>query len=345
MPAFRDRTGEIINNWKIIEFTYFDKHGASHWVCECMCENHTRAIKTISQAKQRNQCRICASKEKMNDLFGQTFGRWTAIGHSYSRDGYIFTPCQCSCEKHTQRDVRNDRLKNEESTSCGCYALEKKTTAFGESRTRLYHIWDGMIRRCYDENNPRYQNYGARGVKVCDDWLDHSGYLQFKEWAIQNGYNENLTIERINVNGNYEPTNCCWITMDEQAKNKTNTVYYQNGDNKITVVELSKKQNMKYETVKRRVLNGVSEDKLFNYLQTNNTSGVTGVTWSKQAKKYRSYINYNKKRIELGYFNEFDDAVRARLIAEYKMYGLNTKQKHLFSKYGIITSEYCEVAM
>lgn len=91
----------------------------------------------------------------------------------------------------------------------------------GESSTRLYATWLGMKRRCTKSNCPDFKNYGGRGIKICDDWM--KDFLAFKEWAYSNGYNDDLTIERINVNGNYEPENCTWITLSEQSKNKRNT--------------------------------------------------------------------------------------------------------------------------
>lgn len=91
----------------------------------------------------------------------------------------------------------------------------------GESRTRLYATWLSMKSRVLKPNCSDYKNYGGRGITICDAWVND--FLSFKSWAIANGYAENLTIERINVNGNYEPANCTWITILEQAKNKRNS--------------------------------------------------------------------------------------------------------------------------
>lgn len=96
----------------------------------------------------------------------------------------------------------------------------------GLSGTRLHRIWHSMYCRCYYPSTNQYKNYGGRGIKVCEEWKHIEGFLNFYNWAVKNGYQENLTLDRIDVNGNYEPTNCRWITYKEQGNNRTNNVYY-----------------------------------------------------------------------------------------------------------------------
>ena len=87
----------------------------------------------------------------------------------------------------------------------------------GDYKTSLYRRWAGMRNRCNNPNEPAYPNYGGRGISVCNEWND---YVTFKKWAIENGYDEKLTLERIDVNGNYEPSNCCWATRSVQSSNR-----------------------------------------------------------------------------------------------------------------------------
>lgn len=91
----------------------------------------------------------------------------------------------------------------------------------GESRTQFYQQWQGIRQRCNDSNSPDYDNYGGRGIQVCQEW-NHS-FTAFKAWALANGYKLGLTIERKDSNGNYEPNNCCWIPLKEQGRNRRNT--------------------------------------------------------------------------------------------------------------------------
>lgn len=104
--------------------------------------------------------------------------------------------------------------------SCGC--LINHNLKHGMYKTKLYNVWYGIKRRCLHKNDPHYENYGARGISVCDEWKDD--FLAFYNWAIENGYDENkkLSIDRINVNGNYEPNNCRWVTMKTQQNNRRN---------------------------------------------------------------------------------------------------------------------------
>jgi hypothetical protein len=96
-----------------------------------------------------------------------------------------------------------------------------------KSHTRLYKTHRGMLERCCNINSPKYSNYGERGIIVCDEWLGEYGFVNFYNWAINNGYTDELTIDRINVNGNYCPENCRWATWEEQAVNRSNTRYFK----------------------------------------------------------------------------------------------------------------------
>jgi len=103
--------------------------------------------------------------------------------------------------------------------TCGCVTNElKKHTTHNLSKTKLYKVWSSMKDRCSNKNNVGYKNYGGRGIRVYDDWI--TDFISFKEWAIKNGYTENLTIDRINNDGNYEPNNCRWVTPKIQSMNK-----------------------------------------------------------------------------------------------------------------------------
>ena len=164
---------------------------------------------------------------KLRDLTGKRFGRLTVISHfDQDKFGHHRWLCRCDCGNEkviTGSDLTRKRTR---TTSCGCYFLEWKSERnkkHGDSRTRLYGIWFNMLRRCRDPRVSEFRHYGARGITVCGEWVD---YPHFKQWAMSNGYQDNLTIERLDVNENYCPENCKWIPMLEQAKNKTTSVKY-----------------------------------------------------------------------------------------------------------------------
>lgn len=126
---------------------------------------------------------------------------------------------RCSCGNETVQnlcDIEKGKVK-----SCGCKRyrdLSTRNKKHGEAGTRLYRIWRGIKTRCQNTSHKDYADYGMRGIVVCQEWND--SYESFRNWALSNGYKENLTIERKDVDGNYEPSNCCWITKSEQSKNQ-----------------------------------------------------------------------------------------------------------------------------
>jgi hypothetical protein len=131
----------------------------------------------------------------------------------------IFVTCECSPDK--EYIVRLDSFLNGHLKSCGCYSIEKtkeRMTTHGKYETRIYKIYKGMKRRCYCSSRPNYKDYGGRGIIICDEWLNN--FTTFYEWSISHGYEYPLTIDRIDNNGNYEPNNCQWITIEGQQNKK-----------------------------------------------------------------------------------------------------------------------------
>lgn len=160
---------------------------------------------------------------KINDLTGQKYGKLTVIKYCGSnKRGRALWLCQCDCGN--TKVILGNSLLSKLTLSCGCYNKEHSKnihTKHNLSYSKLYKVWGGMKTRCYNPKFMYYSNYGGRGITICDEWLNN--FKTFYEWAINNGYKEGLTIDRINNDGIYEPSNCRWITRAEQNRNQRKT--------------------------------------------------------------------------------------------------------------------------
>lgn len=201
---------------------------------------------------------------KSIDLTGQKFGRLIVLEKSNKLHNKTTWLCKCDCgnyKKATTSDLKSNKIK-----SCGCL-LKERAIVFCKNKskhnltgTRIYRIWNSMKQRCYYKNGRNYKNYGAKGITVYKEWKND--FLNFYNWSINNGYKDNLTIDRINVNGNYEPNNCRWVSMKEQENNRTNNRIYIYGNKKYTISQLSNKINIPYNTLLWRINNNWSENEL-----------------------------------------------------------------------------------
>ena len=161
------------------------------------------------------------------------------------KDGKKETAYICKCDCGNKRKVLAYNLKNGHTQSCGCQSLEnriKAKTTHHKVGTRIYRIWRGMKTRCENSKDYHYEFYGKRGIKVCDEWQK---FEPFYKWATENGYAEHLTLERINNDGNYEPSNCRWATVKEQCNNRRTSRFITYNNVTRTLSEWAEIANMK----------------------------------------------------------------------------------------------------
>lgn len=194
-----------------------------------------------------------------SDLKGKRFGRLTVIhldNTKKKRQSYWFCKCDCGAIK----SIRRDCLLSGNTKSCGCLKRDQDTINLTThhshmlSRSRLYNIWLSMKQRCENPKNSSYERYGGRGIKVCKKWSRSS--KAFFDWALANGYSDHLTIDRIDNNGNYEPSNCRWVIDKTQCRNRRSNITVEYNNKKITLIELSEITGINHKVLYARYKRG-----------------------------------------------------------------------------------------
>lgn len=194
---------------------------------------------------------------KFKDLTGEKIGKLTVIkrvDNIIQKNGKSVIRWLCQCECGNTKIVRGDLL-GRSTNSCGCLRSElnkKEKTKDPVKPKRLYRIWCGMKTRCYNIKSEAYENYGNRGIQVCEEWINN--FRNFEKWALNNGYQENLTIDRIDNDDDYKPFNCRWITRKEQNRNKRNNIYITYNDEKILLKDFAKQKNINYKCLHSKYL-------------------------------------------------------------------------------------------
>lgn len=198
--------------------------------------------------------------KELIDLTGRRYGYLTVLGRDYDRKtrGKVFWMVQCDCG--TIKSVDGSPLRDGRTKSCGCRKRERfiqmthtQYTDLHKENKRLSSIWYSMINRCYLETHKQYHNYGGRGIAVCNEWRSQAGFEAFVEWAKANGYNDHLTLDRIDVNGCYCPDNCRWISHKQQQNNRTNNRYVEHNGETKTLTEWCNDLGLNYRHIEHRV--------------------------------------------------------------------------------------------
>lgn len=186
-----------------------------------------------------------------NNLIGQKYSGFTVVAPADSHGGHKYWKCICDCGR--EKVVRGSHLVIGNVKPCECTSSNR---GHGSRTSRLYAIWNNMKQRCNNPKNAGYPDYGDRGITVCEEW--NSSFETFRDWALANGYQDHLTLDRKDNDGSYNPKNCWWATPKEQANNtRRNKTYLYNGG-EMTVPELSSISGISQGTIRARIANGWS---------------------------------------------------------------------------------------
>ena len=258
MSRIKDIVGERFGKLTVVRYLRTDVKPYGHtviWECKCDCGNIVEVSTNALRSGNTKSCGCLISE----NLVGMKFGRLTVMDREPPKSKKAKGLWVCKCECGNVIKVNTSALKSGNTTSCGCKrkeTLRQLRTKHGESDTRLYKVWSSMKNRCYNAKDVEYKNYGGRGITVCDEWKD--SFVNFSQWAYENGYNKDApkgqcTIDRIDVNGCYEPENCRWVNWHIQMNNKRNNrILTYNGESH-TLAEWCEIVNIPYNCLKSRL--------------------------------------------------------------------------------------------
>lgn len=197
---------------------------------------------------------------KRIELTGQTINGIKILGvKGKASSGDILWNCICRCGK--EFCTSGSAIKSGKTKSCGCFQkqqVKKSNSTHGGSNTLLYKIWRTMKVRCENPKSEKFTRYGGRGIKICSEWQDFS---VFRDWAIENNYSDELSIDRINNDGDYTPSNCRWVTMKVQARNTSRNRWIELNGVRKTLAEWSELTGLKRKTISGRLDRGWTVEK------------------------------------------------------------------------------------
>lgn len=269
---FNDLTGQRFGRLTVVSRAE-NKSVRTCWHCVCDCGNE-KDILAISLTRGLTQSCGCLHRESTSkvgkshfeDLAEKRFGMLRVLERADNHGSQTYWRCQCDCGNTVE--VKACRLKNGVKTNCGCIARKagyRKSgipwnKAHGMTDTRIYRIYHKMYLRCYSKVNPAYPNYGGRGITICPEWLGEHGFENFAKWSFENGYADNLSIDRIDNDKGYSPDNCRWATAKEQANNTRSTVFLTYKGKTKSASEWAEITGIRQDTLTMRKRNGWTDE-------------------------------------------------------------------------------------
>ena len=224
-------------------------------ICTCQCEcGSVKEYRYERLKKGHTKSCGCIQKIELDNLIGQKFGRLTVVAANRKKKTTRWRIyCICECECGTIKEIAYDSLRTGETISCGCLRLIDAAKNHPErSKKALYKIWQGMKDRCYNPNSSSYKYYHDNGITICDEWLNSLD--QFVKWSLNNNYSPALTLDRIDYKGNYEPSNCRWVTFKTQNNNKENNLYITIDNCKRSLSQWCEIYQIEYDLVRHRII-------------------------------------------------------------------------------------------
>jgi len=208
---------QIYGYWTVLEEIKTTKAG-KHWLCKCICGNYSIIPTSTLNAGRSTKCNECMYKnrENLEGMIGRKFGKWLVLEYAGWKNRYYQFLCECECGN--KNILYSADLRAGKTTKCQHCHNKVCAIKHGLHRSKIYKVWTSLKQRCHNPNASFFNRYGGRGITYCEDW---DQFQPFYDWAMENGYQEGLTIDRINNDGNYEPSNCRWVTHQENCQNRS----------------------------------------------------------------------------------------------------------------------------
>lgn len=237
------------------------RKGNRYVLCKC---HRCGSVKEICLSSlTRGITTSCGCGHRAN-LIGKRFGHLVVLNYAKPRNKKTFWLCKCDCGNI--KEIEGDSLTRGRIVSCGCSLKkcgeESHSYKHGLTHKRIMRIWTNMKSRCYNPKDKAYKNYGARGIRICEEWLND--VAAFWKWSKEHGYADDLTIDRINVNGNYEPSNCRWVDRKTQCNNQRNNHYIDYKGEMLTISQIAEKIGIPRTVINNRLYSGWDEQKAIN---------------------------------------------------------------------------------